>query len=434
MQDNSNSGLDLVGLLKQAGFAALIAAIVFIPIVGMVLNGLGLDAETGESFIRLNYYLERPLVLVGLVFLARILIGVVQSKLPAKKSDDGNVVVGGGLGEWLADSKYRWTFFIVTGLFLIALPFFTQSYLATLSLILIYVLLGLGLNIVVGLAGLLDLGFVGFYAVGAYGYALGYQYLGLSFWAALPLAALLAGLCGIILGFPVLRMHGDYLAIVTLGFGEIIRLVLENWSDFTGGPNGVDAPYPMLFGWEFTKRAKQGGVPFHEAWGISFSSDYRDYLFYFILLAACLVTVYFVQCLKNMSVGRAWEALREDEIACRSLGIHHVTVKLSAFATGAMIGGIAGVMFAATQGFISPTSFTFFESALVLAIVVLGGMGSTLGVVVAAVVLTLLPRLMLDFSDYRMLIFGVLMVVMMIWRPRGLLKIRRPRYSLGKAE
>jgi branched-chain amino acid transport system permease protein len=308
----------------------------------------------------------------------------------------------------------------------VIVPFVSNSYLLGVVILgLIYVLLGLGLNIVVGLAGLLDLGYVAFYAIGAYGLALGYQYLGLGFWTVLPLAAITAGLAGCILGFPVLRLHGDYLAIVTLGFGEIIRLILNNWLSLTGGPNGMPAPLPTFFGLEFGKRAKDGGVPFHEFFGIAYNPDVKYYFIYAVLFLVVLAVLYIKHRLVKMPVGRAWEALREDEIACRSMGLNHVLVKLSAFTIGASTAGLAGVFFATYQGFVNPTSFTFFESALILAIVVLGGMGSTIGVVIAAFVLTVAPELLRGFAEYRVLLFGILMVLMMIWRPRGLIRISR---------
>ena len=220
-------------------------------------------------------------------------------------------------------------------------------------------------------------------------------------------------------------MHGDYLAIVTLGFGEIIRLVLTNWLEVTGGPNGMSAPSPTFFGLEFARRAKDGGVPYHEFFGVAYNPNMKFLFIYAVLVLVVLLVLYVKHRLTRMPVGRAWEALREDEIACRSMGLNHVLVKLSAFMLGASTAGIAGVFFATYQGFVNPTSFTFFESALILAIVVLGGMGSTVGVVIAAFVLTIAPELLRSFADYRVLLFGVLMVVMMIWRPRGLIRINR---------
>lgn len=295
------------------------------------------------------------------------------------------------------------------------------------TLALIYIMMGLGLNIVVGFAGLLDLGYVAFYAVGAYSYALLSQYFGISFWVALPVSGLMAALFGFILGFPVLRLRGDYLAIVTLGFGEIIRLVLNNWDSLTGGPDGIGSiAKPTLFGLEFSRKATQGGVPFHEFMGIDYSGNYKVIFLYLLALLLVLIALFVINRLIRMPVGRAWEALREDEIACRSLGINPTTIKLSAFTLGATFAGFAGCFFAARQGFINPESFTFIESAIVLAIVVLGGMGSQVGVILAAIAMTVLPEIAREFDQFRMLIFGGVMVLMMIWRPEGLLPTKRP--------
>ncbi len=303
------------------------------------------------------------------------------------------------------------------------------------TLAMIYVLLGLGLNIVVGFAGLLDLGYVGFYAVGAYTYAILSTQFGWGFWTSLPVAALFAGGLGILLGFPVLRLRGDYLAIVTLGFGEIIRLLLNNLDTYTGGPNGIDdIPAPSIFNVVFTRRAGEGETPFHKLMDMSYSSEYRLIFLYFIIFALILITLFVVNRLLRMPVGRAWEALREDEIACRSLGLNPTIVKLSAFALGALFAGIAGAFFAAKQGFINPESFTFIESAIILAIVVLGGMGSQVGVILAAIALTFIPELARDFSEYRMIVFGAVMVLMMIWRPQGLVPAQRPKINLPTSE
>jgi branched-chain amino acid transport system permease protein len=298
--------------------------------------------------------------------------------------------------------------------------------------VLIYVMLGWGLNVVVGLAGLLDLGYVAFYAVGAYSYALIARDFGLSFWACLPLAGLLAALFGILLGFPVLRLRGDYLAIVTLGFGEMIRLVLINWQSYTGGPNGITGiPRPSFFGVPFTSDPPEGKKAFHQLFGLEFSSLHRLVFAYYLILALALVTHWLTERLRRLPVGRAWEALREDEIACRALGINPTSVKLSAFAIGAMFGGFAGSFFATRQGFISPESFTFGESATILAIVVLGGMGSQIGVVIAAAILVLLPEFARDLAHYRMLIFGAAMVGIMVWRPHGIITRREPSVRLA---
>jgi len=301
--------------------------------------------------------------------------------------------------------------------------------LATLTLI--YIMLGLGLNIVVGLAGLLDLGYVAFYAVGAYTYALLSEYFGFSFWACLPIAALLAASFGFVLGFPVLRLRGDYLAIVTLGFGEMIRILLNNWTGITGGPNGISGiEKPTLFGLEFSRRAGEDAQTFHEFFGIDYNSGHKVIFLYLIAVLLVCVVIYLINRLMRMPIGRAWEALREDEIACRSLGLNRTVIKLSAFTLGASTAGFAGCFFAARQGFISPESFIFIESAIILAIVVLGGMGSQVGVILAAIVMTILPELAREFSDYRMLMFGLLMVVMMRWRPEGLVPMKRPHLEL----
>jgi len=306
--------------------------------------------------------------------------------------------------------------------------------------ILIYVMLGWGLNIVVGLAGLLDLGYVAFYAVGAYAYALLSTSAGLSFWICLPLAGCFASLWGVMLGFPVLRLRGDYLAIVTLAFGEIIRMVLINWVDLTNGYAGISGiPHVSFFGIPFTDDDDGFAAIFH----LPYTPIYRTIFLFYLILALALLTNFVTVRLRRLPIGRAWEALREDEIACRSLGINTTTTKLTAFALGAMFGGFAGSFFAVRQGFVSPESFTFIESATILAIVVLGGMGSQLGVAIAAAVMIGVPELMreldwmkrifgedFDPTQYRMLLFGAAMVIMMIWKPRGLVSTRMPSIFL----
>ena len=306
--------------------------------------------------------------------------------------------------------------------------------------VLIYVMLGWGLNIVVGLAGLLDLGYVAFYAVGAYSYALLAKTFGLAFWILLPLAGILASFWGILLGFPVLRLRGDYLAIVTLAFGEIIRIVIINWVDLTNGYAGITSiPRPTFFGIPFN--SEENG--FAAVFGLEFSPIHRTIFLYYVILGLALVTAFVTIRLRRLPVGRAWEALREDEVACRSLGINTTNTKLTAFAMGAMFAGFAGSFFAARQGFISPESFTFLESATILSIVVLGGMGSQIGVAIAAVVMIGGTEILrdLDFlkdifgptfdpTQYRMLLFGLAMVLIMIWRPRGLIATRDPSVFL----
>jgi branched-chain amino acid transport system permease protein len=308
--------------------------------------------------------------------------------------------------------------------------------------ILIYVMLGFGLNIVVGLAGLLDLGYVAFYAVGAYSYALLAQNFGLSFFMLLPLAGILAAFWGLMLGFPVLRLRGDYLAIVTLAFGEIIRLVLINWVPVTNGYAGIAGiPRPTFFGIPFN--ASDEG--FAAVFGVPISPIYRLIFLYYVILALALLTSFVTVRLRRLPVGRAWEALREDEIACRSLGINTTNTKLTAFAIGAGFGGFAGAFFAARQGFISPESFTFMESATILSIVVLGGMGSQIGVAVAAIAmiggtealreLDVLKQVFgsdFDPTQYRMLLFGFAMVLIMVVRPRGLIATREASLHLAE--
>ena len=302
--------------------------------------------------------------------------------------------------------------------------------------ILIYVMLAWGLNIVVGLAGLLDLGYVAFYAVGAYSYALLSSNFGLSFWVLLPMAGIFAALWGVLLGFPVLRLRGDYLAIVTLAFGEIIRLVIINWKVVTNGSSGISGiAKATLFGMKFD--ASDTG--FAATFSLAPSSAYYKIFLYYLILLLALLTAFVTIRLRRMPIGRAWEALREDEIACKSLGINTTTTKLTAFATGAMFAGFAGSFFAARQGFVSPESFVYLESVIVLAIVVIGGMGSLVGIAVAAIVmiggteiLRELSFLKLVFGEqftpelYRMLLFGLAMVGVMLYKPRGFVGTREP--------
>jgi branched-chain amino acid transport system permease protein len=307
----------------------------------------------------------------------------------------------------------------ILGAFLIlfsAFPFFLSTYQINIMITaLMYVVLGLGLNIVVGVAGLLDLGYVAFYAVGAYSYALLNLHFDIGFWTALPLGGLLAACFGILLGFPVLRLRGDYLAIVTLGFGEIIRLVLENWTEFSHGPSGISGvPRPGLFGMEMTL-------------------DQSISYLYYLMIGLVIFTIFMVNRLQNSRIGRAWFALREDEIACQAMGIDKTKTKLTAFALGAFWAGMVGVIFAAKTTFVNPSSFTFLESAIILCIVVLGGMGSIIGVIIAALVLMLLPEYLRAFADYRMLVFGATLVIMMIFRPKGLISTVRRTYKRESA-
>ncbi len=299
-------------------------------------------------------------------------------------------------------------------LFFLIFPLLFSTYQTNIMITaLMYVVLGLGLNIVVGVAGLLDLGYVAFYAVGAYAYALLNLHFGLGFWTVLPIGGLLAATFGILLGFPVLRLRGDYLAIVTLGFGEIIRLILENWNEFSHGPSGIsNIPRPGFF-------------------GIQMSLDHSITYLYYLMIAMVVFTIFVVNRLQNSRIGRAWFALREDEIACQAMGIDKTRTKLTAFALGAFWAGMVGVIFAAKTTFVNPASFTFLESAIILCIVVLGGMGSIVGVIIAALVLILLPEYLRAFSEYRMLVFGAVLVIMMVFRPQGIIANIRKTYRIG---
>ena len=303
---------------------------------------------------------------------------------------------------------------VVGGVALLFPHFFSTYQTNVMTTALMYVVLGLGLNIVVGLAGLLDLGFVAFYAVGAYSYGLLNLHFGLGFWTVLPIGGLLAAVFGILLGFPVLRLRGDYLAIVTLGFGEIIRLVLENWGTFSQGPSGIsNIARPGFF-------------------GMDFSLEQSILYTYYIMILLVIVTIFVVNRLQDSRLGRAWIALREDEIACQAMGVDKRKTKLVAFSLGAFWAGIVGVMFAAKTTFINPASFTFLESAIILSIVVLGGMGSIIGVMFGALILILMPEYLRALSEYRMLAFGGILVCMMIFRPQGLISNIRRTYKIEK--
>jgi branched-chain amino acid transport system permease protein len=340
-----------------------------------------------------------------------------RKELGIKKTDLGETDRIAWSQRIYGDRRFSIPGLIALSAFIVAFPFIFSLYQTNIMITaLIYVITGLGLNIVVGLAGLLDLGYVAFYAVGAYSYALLNYHFGLSFWLALPIGAGLALMFGVLLGFPVLRLRGDYLAIVTLGFGEIIRLILENWNDFSFGPSGIaNIPRPGFFGMELSL------------------SEATTYL-YFLMIALVLMTIFVVTRLQNSRIGRAWIALREDEVACQAMGIDKTKTKLTAFAMGATWAGMAGVVFAAKTTFINPASFTIWESIIILCVVVLGGMGSVFGVICGALILILLPEYLRAFSEYRMLIFGSVLVVMMVFRPGGIVsEVRRTYQFKGTA-
>jgi len=422
MADGSFSKAALGTAIRESAAAGLVAALLAIPLLGLRL----VDSAQGLS---LDHRFLWVLYAAAGVFAARLVLTLT-----------GSVLVGHAYRNFSRLAVYRpvkadWE--RIAGWVFIALAFLLplisdRNLVDRATLVLIYVMLGTGLSIVVGLAGLLDLGYVAFYAVGAYSYAILALTFELSFWICLPLAGLFAASFGILLGFPVLRLRGDYLAIVTLGFGEIIRILLINLDELTGGPNGIAGiPRPTLFGLEFRPGDDAGS--FAGFFGIAFSPAHRILFLYYLALALVLFTIVFVQRIRRLPIGRAWEALREDEIACRSLGINPTTIKLSAFALGASFAGFAGSFFATRQGFISPESFTFIESAIILAIVVLGGMGSVVGIILAAILLVGLPEWFRDLEQYRMLAFGSVMVIVVVWRPHGLLAKRAPSVRLNKA-
>jgi branched-chain amino acid transport system permease protein len=440
---NAVANTDIAHALKEAGLAGLIAFGLFLPLIGFhavqdIRNELVLETRWPllAAFV--------VLTMAGRLF-GCLVVTPWRERRAARPRDTAEARRGMPLAQLFAGLLAP----AATG-FVIVYPLLAL-WLAGLGgavkwvdnfgiQILIYVMLGFGLNIVVGLAGLLDLGYVAFYAVGAYSYALLSQTFGLSFFMLLPLAGILAAFWGIILGFPVLRLRGDYLAIVTLAFGEIMRLVLINWVPVTNGYAGITGiPRPTFFGIPFN--ASDEG--FAAVFGLEFSPIYRTVFLYYIILALALLTAFVTIRLRRLPVGRAWEALREDEIACRSLGINTTSTKLTAFSIGAGFGGFAGSFFAARQGFISPESFTFMESATILAIVVLGGMGSQLGVAIAAIAmiggtealreLDVLKEVFgngFDPTQYRMLVFGFAMVLIMVVRPRGLISTRQASVHL----
>jgi branched-chain amino acid transport system permease protein len=418
-------GLPLAAV-RDAAVATLVAFGLFALMVGLRTD----VGPAGGLFLRQLW--GDVAILCGIVFLGRLLLSLwLARRAGAARAAPAQRAAPSRLAAALASAgRFFAPAMLALALVLPFVPGVGRYELDLGILVLTYVMLGWGLNIVVGLAGLLDLGYVAFYAVGAYAYALLATNFGLSFWICLPLAGILAAFWGILLGFPVLRLRGDYLAIVTLAFGEIIRIVLLNWVSLTGGPNGISGiPRPTFFGLPFTA----GGGPgsFADFFGLEPSPLHRVIFLYYLILALALLTNWVTLRLRRQPLGRAWEALREDEIACRALGIDVRNTKLSAFAIGAMFGGFAGAFFATRQAFISPESFTFIESAIILAIVVLGGMGSQLGVAVAALVMIGGFELFRDLEEWRMLVFGGAMVAIMVLRPRGLVGTRTPSVALG---
>ncbi|MBD5553555.1 MAG: branched-chain amino acid ABC transporter permease [Desulfovibrio sp.] len=393
--------------LTKAFFTSVWFMLLTLPVLGIRLN-------LPEN--RVDWRLDRILWLGIAVFFLTLLwnwcfgrkaAGLPLFSIPAGLKDS--------LYELFGQRKLRAGLMAALLAALAATPLLSSFYQTNIMIsAMLYIMLALGLNIVVGLAGQLVLGYVAFYAVGAYAYGLLHAWFGFGFWICLPIGGLLAALFGLGLGFPVLRLRGDYLAIVTLGFGEITRLAMLNWTSLTNGPAGVgDIPRPGLFGLELN--LEQSTI----------------YLYYLALLAV-VITVVVIARLKNSRVGLALQAMREDEIACEAMGVNVTRAKLQAFSLGTCWAGFAGVIFAAKTTFINPSSFTFMESAMILSMVVLGGMGSISGVIIAAIILIMAPEYLRAFSEYRMLIFGAIMVIMMIFRPQGLISGEKRRYKINK--
>jgi len=394
--------------LKKLVVYAFFLAVLLIPMLGFKSTTF----EPGRAFKTLGVFLA--------ILVLNIIVKAVRSR---KKEEDLRPKK-----PWVESIRERIErypkIYTLGGLLAVAaiFPLFADNYMIDVGITcLIYVCLGLGLNIVVGLCGLLDLGYIAFYAVGAYTYSLLNLTFGLSFWTALPIGIVLGMVAGCIIGYPTLKMRGDYLAIVTLGFGEIVRLVLNNWDSLTAGPNG-------LFG---MKRPALYYPSFGEdglAWATYYLKSLPS-LYYFILIIAIL-TIIGVRRLDNSRIGRAWIAIREDEVAAELSGVPTTWIKLLAYALGAAFASVAGAFFAAKLSYTNPNFFLFMESCIVLCIVVLGGVGSIPGIVVAAFVLIAAPEVFRGLENYRMLAFGGIMTTMMILKPEGLIPATRSRREL----
>ena len=381
--------------IKDSLFTGLIALALFGPIVG-----LRTVAKNEVLEVHPKWFIVLIIVIVCAVgrFLTNLYVYNRDQKTGIQSS------IGKSISNFLDTKGYQIALTAI--IFSVIFPFlpFTDRYLMDIAIMMLtYIMLGWGLNIVIGLAGLLDLGYVAFYAVGAYSYALFAIHFGWSFWICLPIAGIFAAMFGVLLGFPVLRLRGDYLAIVTLAFGEMIRILLLNWYQLTKGPDGLTGiPRPSFFGLPFKSFPDEGEQTFHTFFGIEYDPMQRIIFLYYLILVLALITNLF-------------------------------TIKIRRLPIGAMFGGFAGSFFATRQAFISPESFTFIESAIIVAIVVLGGMGSQTGVVLATVFLIGLIEVFRDFESYRMIAFGGAMVLIMIFRPRGILATRKPTITLEKS-
>lgn len=363
-------------------FIALWLALLFLPFKGLEAAGI-LFIVLFVAVSMLNMFKKYAGTIKGVFSdFKKYLSGRIRIKLPESKTRSISLT-------------------LLMSVVVMALPFYGHDYLIDIAVLSgIYIILAQGLNIVVGFTGLLNLGFVAFYAIGAYSYALLNTKLGMGFWASLPLSVMLVTLSGFILAIPALRLRGDYLAIVTLGFGEIVRLVLNNWDSFTKGPNGIGGiEPPHIFGMQISKLGH----------------------FYYFIIIFVLLAVFIIRRVSASRIGRAWIAIREDEIASSSIGINTTAYKLYSFAFGAFWAGLAGVLFAAKMQFVSPESFTFMESVLILCMVILGGLGSIPGVILGAIILVMLPEMLREVQLYRMLALGSGLVMLMIFRPQGLM-------------
>lgn len=358
--------------------------------------------------------------IVLLSFAASFLWNYFLDRKQSETKKEKKSAIAESLKSVVQNTTVRKVFIAAAFVLMAAYPFFSGMYNTNVMIsALIYIMLGLGLNIVLGLGGMLHLGHAAFFAVGAYTYGLFFRYAGdffvnagintgWMFWIAIPFAGITAAVFGVILSLPVLRLRGDYLAIVTLAFGEITRMILQNWGNVTGGATGISLiPRPWLFGINVTPRIAAVYI-------------------YYIVFVFVIISIISVSRLENSRIGRAWEAMREDEIACQSMGIDLVKNKLTAFVLGSVWAGVAGVLFAAQTTYINPDSFTIWESILILCIVVLGGTGSISGVILGALIIKLLPEYMRAFAQYRLLVFGMALVLMMIFRPGGIItKVRK---------
>jgi branched-chain amino acid transport system permease protein len=453
----------LAPAIKDGLAAALIASLLALPLVAFELvdrtGGNGLvtrwpDFAATVALVFLGRFAlsllaagaVRATVAIGIGFAVMALLIPMPTGFLRLVAGGGALLIAGAaalrwmgkrpaasLGDWLAPAGKAVPWALVAfALALPLMPFADRHLLGSAILIATFVMLGWGLNIVTGLAGLLDLGYAAFYAIGAYTTAILGVDFGLSFWACLPLSAAMAAAAGILLGFPVLGLRGDYFAIVTLGFGEIIRIVANNWRSLTHGAQGIGGvPHLNFFGLaDFSVSPVNDRPTFSQMFGIAYQPMQRIVFLYYVIVALALAVNLFTLRIRVLPIGRAWEALREDEIAAQSLGIDRRRVKLAAFGIGAAWGGIAGAFFAAQQGFVSPESFGFMESITVTAIVVLGGLGSQLGIVLAAILLVGLPEFFRFLEEYRYLAFGLAMIAIMRFRPRGLVSVRRPSVVL----